>query len=638
MKSNPNSKEILMSTFNIENFKSNTNDRYDRHINNLKTQNKDTGSIEKAVNDAVQNINSNKTRSFVIYGEPQSGKTEMMIGLTARLLDEGHKIIIHLLNDSVDLLDQNLRRFKKSGLSPAPKVYKEILDPEVKIADNEFIIFSKKNASDLKKLIDKLRNAKKKVIIDDEADYASPNAKINKGEKTKINELIETLLGKDGIYIGVTATPARLDLNNTFENDHEKWVDFPPHSKYTGQDVFFPISANDRSGFGFKLCLLSNTDDSPKYIKEALFRFLINVAYLNLYKNETEENYSILIHTSGNRADHKSDKSVVETVLAELSDEGKAKFEKHIKAIWDLAGERYPEHQDEITKYIVKNKSRAGIVLLNSDRHNPNLEEAANPVSLFTIVIGGNIVSRGVTFNNLLSMFFTRDVRHKIQQDTYIQRARMFGARGDYLSHFELTIPEALYTDWHRCFVFHRLAITAIREGKGAPVWLSDHRISPASSTSIDRGTVSFDKGEMSFALIDFDDQKELEYNKIIESSDDTLKKITAIKNLLGENVIPEYLEKYIQSTSFKGGKSTAIHPATSISGYKDDPGIDKKKIERVKGFFGRPQMQKDKYPDAIHHLKIFYNSHGKARLFYKFDGSIQFIKNLKSSIESKSI
>src|SRR3546814_19609708 len=61
-------------------------------------------------------------------------------------------------------------------------------------------------------------------------------------------------------------------------------------------------------------------------------------------------------------------------------------------------------------------------------------------------------------------MFFTRDVKHKIQQDTYIQRARMFGNRGDYLRFFELTIPEALYLDWHRCFVFHRLALAAIKE------------------------------------------------------------------------------------------------------------------------------------------------------------------------------
>ena len=74
-------------------------------------------------------------------------------------------------------------------------------------------------------------------MIDDEADYATPNAKVNApGARTKINELIEKLIGHGGRYIGVTATPARLDLNNTFSNDTSKWVQFPAHAQYTGQD------------------------------------------------------------------------------------------------------------------------------------------------------------------------------------------------------------------------------------------------------------------------------------------------------------------------------------------------------------------------------------------------------------------
>jgi hypothetical protein len=626
-----------MSNFDINRYRSQSNatNRYEKRISALKSEERQTDSIERAVEGALKNIKERKSRSFVIYGEPQSGKTEMMIALTAKLLDAGHRTIIHLLNDSVDLLGQNLRRFKKSGLSPSPKPFNEIIDSTVSIDDGEFVIFCKKNSSDLRKLIEKLDGIDGKVIIDDEADYASPNSKVNKGEKTKINALIEKLLAKKGIYIGVTATPARLDLNNTFENDHEKWVDFPPHKKYTGQDTFFPMDQND-PGFGYRLHFLPDTDDSPKYIKESLYRFLVTVAYLNL-KTSAEKNYGMLIHTSGKRIDHKDDKTVIETILNELNNNGNPKYEKHIKSIWDCAVSMYPGSEDEITKYIVSNKNRTDIVLLNSDRHNPNLEDASDPVSLFTIIIGGNIVSRGVTFNNLLTMFFTRDVRHKIQQDTYIQRARMFGARGDYLPYFELTIPEALYADWHRCFVFHRLAISAVKEGKGAPVWLSDTRISPAAPSSIDRSTVSFDRGEMAFALFDFDTTVASKYDEIVDSDIDSFAKLDAIKNLLGDSAVPNYLNQYILNTSFKGEKSLAVHPATSIAGYKSEPGIDKKKIERVKGFFGRPQMQKEKYPDASHHLKIFFNGDSKARLFYKFDGSIQFIKNLKSSIENKT-
>lgn len=625
-----------MSNFDINRYKSQSQitNRYDKRIAALVEEDRQTDSIVKAVDGAIKNIKEKKSRSFVIYGEPQSGKTEMMIALTAKLLDSGHRIVIHLLNDSVDLLGQNLRRFKKSGLSPSPKPFNEVIDSTVKIDDGEFVIFCKKNSSDLRKLIEKLEGVDGKVIIDDEADYASPNSKVNKGEKTKINALIEKLLAKKGIYIGVTATPARLDLNNTFENDHEQWVDFPPHKKYTGQDTFFPMDRND-PGFGFRLHFLPDTDDSPKYIKESLYRFLVTVAHLNL-KAAKETNYGMLIHTSGKRIDHKDDKTVIETILNELNDEKNAKYEKHIRSIWECGASMFAGSEDAVTNYIVQNKNRTSIVLLNSDRHNPNLEDASDPVSLFTIIIGGNIVSRGVTFNNLLTMFFTRDVRHKIQQDTYIQRARMFGARGDYLQFFELTIPEVLYADWHRCFIFHRLAIAAVKEGKGAPVWLSDVRISPAAASSIDRSTVSFDRGEMAFALFDFDATTAKKYDDIVSSNSDSFKKLDAIKGLLGDSAVPNYLNQYILNTCFKGERSLAIHPATSIAGYKSEAGIDKKKIERVKGFFGRPQMQKEKFPDASHHLKVFYNGDAKARLFYKFDGSIQFIKNLKSSIENR--
>ena len=69
-------------------------------------------AIESTVNKCLDNL-ANQKKSFVIYGEPQSGKTEMMITLTAKLLDDDYKIIVVLLNDNLELLDQNITRFTK---------------------------------------------------------------------------------------------------------------------------------------------------------------------------------------------------------------------------------------------------------------------------------------------------------------------------------------------------------------------------------------------------------------------------------------------------------------------------------------------------------------------------------------------
>lgn len=598
--------------------------RYEQQINRLNHQRKQISCIEAAVSGAMKNITESNSRAFVIYGEPQSGKTEMMICLTAKLIDSGFTVIIHLLNDSVQLLQQNLERFQRSGLAPAAKNFSDLLDPAISLKVGQHVIFCKKNANDLARLIQKADGVVNKIVIDDEADYATPNSKINKGEVTKINALVGQLIGDDGRYIGVTATPARLDLNNTFDNDNERWVNFPPHRDYTGQDVFFPIDAAP----AYRLKLLSGSNDSPQYLREALFRFMATVAFINL-NSQREDNFSILVHTSGMKIDHKADKKPIEDVFQALANVDAPKFTEYAQDIKATAEQLFgAENGDRILDYIVQNGSRSNIIVMNSERDkNVDFKAATSPAALFTVIIGGNIVSRGVTFDNLLSMFFTRDAKHKIQQDTYIQRARMFGSRKGQIPYFELAIPQSLYLDWHRCFVFHRLALEAIKAGLGSPVWLADKRIAAVAATSVDETNVSLDKGEMSYPIFHY----KPDVDRLMLGSKPPLERLKEVQDFVGADALPDYVLRYVESTSPFGTRSIALHPAQDISGYKDAEGLDRDKIERRRGFFGAPQMQKEKYPDAVHHFKVFYNAERKARLFYKFDGSIKFLKNLKN-------
>jgi hypothetical protein len=228
-----------------------------------------------------------------------------------------------------------------------------------------------------------------------------------------------------------------------------------------------------------------------------------------------------------------------------------------------------------------------------------------------------------VTLDNLLSMFFTRDVKHTIQQDTYIQRARMFGSRGDYLQFFELTIPGALYVDWHRCFVFHRLALEAIKEGLGSLVWLGDQRIAPVASSSIDRSTVDLDRGEMSFGLFDYSSKIE----GICGGTASSIDKFNMLAQSLEETAFPTYLRRYISTTATGGPSAIFVHPPADISGYTDANGLDKDGVSRRRGFYGKSQAEQAP-SSATHRLIVFHNGGKKARLFYKFNGSIQFIKN----------
>ena len=616
----------MSDKFNISDFLSDDGpeNQYQEQLKRIQAAENQTECIEDAVNGALDNLSDGTQKSFVIYGEPQSGKTEMMICLTAKLLDEGYRFIIHLLNDSVDLLGQNMSRFHSSGIAPSAQNFAEILDPSVDVKNGKHIVFCKKNGSDLRKLINKIGKMNNVIVIDDEADYATPNSKVNKGDKTPINDLIEQIIGNTGHYIGVTATPARLNLNNTLNNDSNLWVKFPPHRMYTGQDDFFPMNIEEIgvAGLKYQLKLMSTRNDDGSEERSALFRFMVNVAHLNM-SSEREQNYAFLVHTSGKKIDHRKDLDVFRNIFSALSDKSGKKFAKYTEEIWNIANNRYQNiNATNLTKYIISNISRHAIMVLNSE---PDFKKvggnATNPSSLFSIVIGGNIVSRGVTFNNLLGMFFTRDVKNKLQQDTYIQRARMFGSRGKYLRHFELTIPTPLFMDWHRCFVYHRLAFDSIESGLGSPVWIADKRIAAVSSASIDRSTVDLDKAEMSFPIFDYDPR----IDKVASDIKEPAEIIDALAALIGAG-FPQYLQTFLRHSIARKTVGLKLFPSGNV--FPKMSPLEKERIERRRGFL--TIRDSDRVGNTIHFLRVFRNEAGKARLFYKFDGSVSFIKNLK--------
>lgn len=584
--------------------------RYEKQIKRLKNKHFDTSNIEKTVNKAIESIESNQ--NFVIFGEPQSGKTEMIICLTSKLLDRGKKIIIILLNDSVTLLQQNLSRFSKSGINPAPKNFNEYKDQQYLIQSHECIIFCKKNSSDLKQLIRLLENKRDLIIIDDEADFATPNSKINKNQETPIHSLVSTL-ESSGHYIGVTATPARLDLNDTFFNNIEKWVYFEPHSNYSGHDTFFP-SNKKTTNLRFNLDLIPNHNDSPKFLENAILNFMTTVAYLNT-KQENEKNYSILIHTSGKKNDHDKDKKTIDKVIQKIYSQD-ININKRIK---EIATQICNEQESiKIRNYITQNIGKCRFIVLNSDveKHLQTNNTATHPETPFTIVIGGNIVSRGITFENLLSMFFTRTAK-KIQQDTYIQRARMFGNRNTYLKYFTLHVTENLYLEWYNCFLFHRMSLSAIKRGE-PPCWIESTSNRAVASASVKKSVVfQSSNGEWYFDLFDFDSNQISKTKKIGKA---------ALKQLY-ESIRDVGFKRFALDFILDNAENDIdiiIHPTTPIEDRKDKD-TDHQNILRKRGLIGGNIVANS---EASHHLRVYYNKSRKARLYYRQkNNKLKFLK-----------
>jgi hypothetical protein len=268
----------------------------------LRSRKYDTSKIERTVEESVKNVNEGE-KSFVIYGEPQSGKTDMMIALTAKLIDEGYSSLIMLVQNNVTLEEQNRERFIDSGVNPKPDVFLDALDPDYDLK-RKHVVFCTKEKNNLTKLVSRFKNLKNKIILDDEADHATPDGKVNKKDEdpTVINALVTELCNDNSCYIGVTATPARLHLNNTLMTNAKKWVFFEPHDKYYGYRFFFPPKLDIRKdSIDYDLTLLADskeTDTQARDIRRTLFKFFVNGAYINLRNDNEEEKFIMLVHTS----------------------------------------------------------------------------------------------------------------------------------------------------------------------------------------------------------------------------------------------------------------------------------------------------------------------------------------------------
>lgn len=600
--------------------------QYRDRIKALKAKGIDPTSIEKTVKKTLNNLKQRHSQSLVIFGEPQSGKTEMMIALNARLLDEGYPILVNLLTDSVNLLEQSLNRFRISGLNPSPKQFSELSDDYTRLRGRKWVVFCKKNARDLEKLIEYLRHERRLIVIDDEADYASPDGNVNKPDydKTKINRLISDLLRDDGYYIGVTATPARLNLNNTFKNESENWVDFASHSAYVGQEFFFPRDGK----VNYQLHTFeADEGDERVEIENAVLHFMCGVA--ELHSMGKKKNFTMLIHTSGKHEEHDEDVGYVRATLDTLANPRGPGFEKLRKRLFKIAEKYSAEDGARVWEFVLRHIEQNVVVKINSNPKNAGkVSDIATPTSLFSFGVGGNIISRGVTFDNLLSMYFTRSVKGKFTQDAYIQRARMFGCRQEYKKQFQLWIPEGLMGNWSKCFAFHKLALAAMQSDAGAPVWLADHKTTPTSARSIDKSSVDFEGGEMSFGRFDYNENTVPVLFDRKERSD--LEVLEKLRSTFGDQELPDHVFRYLKQETSPGSRKISFHrPGGFGIGNNKYTAEEKQNIRRTKGIFATSEYQRSELPQARHHLKVFYNESGKARIFYKINGgAIKFIQN----------
>ncbi len=426
-------------------------------------------------------IQSGKTRGFTgIIALGFDKKYDITVVLT-----KGTKA---LLKQTVQRFKSEFQEFEEEDILRVFDVMEIPEDlNEYVIERQKLIIVVKKeddNINRLKKLFFETYpslNTKSVLIVDDEADFVSigyRSKKMPDGKKEvdlnvisrQISDFRKSLIdGSD--YLQVTATPYSLYLQpedivikeTEFSPMRPKFtVVLPRHDKYIGSNYYFEESQNDNSPAQFlfqpidenELKTLSKTHgrvlenalNSPSvyHIRTAIINYIVGSCIRILQSGKKGKlNYksSFIIHTETGKGKHENQSNLVNKLIEALKVEGKMKSsilkEKIIEAYENLKlsieltdfdlpiFEKVFEKVAEYVRYITIRKINSDndvLSLLNMSTGELRLE---SPLNIF---IGGQILDRGITVQNLIGFFYGRNPK-RMQQDTVMQHARIFGAR-----------------------------------------------------------------------------------------------------------------------------------------------------------------------------------------------------------------
>jgi len=447
--------------------------------------------IETTVN-YLLNRQTNVNNPGMLLGKIQSGKTKTFIGIIALAFDRGYDICIVFTKGTKLLAEQTYQRldgdFREFIDNDEVKVY-DIMNLPVQLTPyirrQKIVLVVKKETNNLDRLVtffDEYPDlaTKRTLIIDDEADFASVGFRrdATAQDGVSINVLAQKInsirAGFDDHYnfLQVTATPYSLYLQPRGEFELNSFV-FQPvrpafttlvpiHNRYIGGQQYFEESQNPDSVFSHLHIQVPDTELSVlwkrdlRYInnilttpnlqvfRQAIVNYLVGGAIRIIQNREESRNYksSFIIHTSTTRDRHQWQIDLVHALierLTELANNNDAQLR-------EIVSESYGTFVDPIRKNndipptfnLVFDKVRealqngyVGVIKINSENQIASVLGRNGQLRLdspFNIFVGGQILDRGITVENLIGFFYGRNPS-TFQQDTVLQHSRMYGAR-----------------------------------------------------------------------------------------------------------------------------------------------------------------------------------------------------------------
>jgi hypothetical protein len=417
----------------------------------------------------------------LLYGRIQSGKTVAMIALVAAAIDNGFRVVVVLTSDNVKLVSQTTERF---AALEGP-ITLDALNPEAWSNDAKHIgkhipkagvvFVCSKNNTRLEELIAFLKTVgavnHPALILDDEADQATLDTNLARSSRakekgkpgvdptaiyTRVADELRAAL-RHHVFIQVTATPYALLLQSVGTKLRPSFTRLlEPGIGYTGGESFFEehhldgpnpplvFVAKDESA-----SILEGATDTPDGLRRAIAFFLVAAGTQAITDPDTanaKAGQNFLCHTSQLRKQHSNLENLVRLYIDRVSDNLDAGSGEGLDKL-ALAYEELRRTMPNAPSFaeIVENIKRR---LVNRKIVVVNAEAETETGRGLNFTIGGNILGRGVTIENLLVTYYLREPKIG-QMDTMLQHARMYGYRSKLMHLTRVFLPEQLAVRFH---------------------------------------------------------------------------------------------------------------------------------------------------------------------------------------------
>jgi hypothetical protein len=447
-----------------------------------------------------------KTRGLVV-GYVQSGKTENFTAVIAKAADVGYRFFIVLSGMNNALRNQTQERLNKDiialnldewiTLTDATHDFRATTNVNAFLTDKQSLKILgvvKKHNGRLERLLRWLESARPEVLqncpvllIDDEADQASPNTAKALAERSQINRHLVGILKTlpKAAYVGYTATPfANLLIDPVPVDDlypRDFIVDLPRSDTYFGPERIFgrePLDWEDPDERADGLDMIRSVPEEEVALlrpvgrereaffpslalslRTALHYFLLTVA-ARRFRGQQQYHSSMLLHTTEYTIIHDRLKAPLEreiSTLRECLDARDARLTEELRALWyneqisvpPASVGCVPVSFDDLAPYLVDVVNSVAVKLEHGKSQDRIMYPEIDPTvpGKIYVVVGGNVLSRGLTIEGLTVSFFLRSAS---AYDTLLQMGRWFGYRPGYED-----LPRLWMTNELKAYFYH---------------------------------------------------------------------------------------------------------------------------------------------------------------------------------------